>query len=270
MKSKLPFYSILILILCCSSLVNAQEGSEDKNPLYVTVTTLHGVDGFDFEAWKEVEKEYFDKVTSKIDLIHSHEVLMSYFAPQFSEIKVINVVNSWEDIMAINEMRVELIEEAWPDEEERKAFFEKQNSFYKSKHSDEIFLTSDYSKDFVKEPGQNRPFTFMLKNNIISDFEEEDSYENYKQYIKKIIFKNSKILGYFPFSHFWGDDSREFVELFVFDSFSDIELSQYESNALLSDIISEEEERRQFIASLFSAIESHETSFYRNIPSLSK
>lgn len=270
MKSKVLFFSLLILILFCSSPLRAQEESEDKKPLYVTVTTLYGVDGFDFESWKEIEEEYFNKVTSKIDLIHSHEVLMSYFAPQFSEIKVINVINSWEDIMTVNEMRVELIEEAWPDEEERKAFFEKQNSFYKSKHSDEIFLTSDFSKDFVKEPGQNRPFTFMLKNNIISDSEDEGSYENYKQYIEKVIFENSKILGYFPFSHFWGDDSREFVELFVFDSFSDVELSQYESNALLSKVVSGEEERREFLSSLFSAIESHETTFYRNIPSLSK
>lgn len=250
--------------------VIAQESIEEDKPMYVTVTTLYGVDGFDFEEWKEVEKEYFDKVTSKIDLIRSHEVLMSYFAPQFGEIKVINVINSWEDIMIINEMRVALIEEAWPDEEERKIFFEKQNSFYKSKHSDEIFLTSDYSKDLVKEAGQNRPFVFMMKNNILADTEDENSYENYSKYVENVIYNNSKILAYYPFSHFWGDDSREFVELFVLDSFSDVEMSQYESNALLSKIVPKEEEREQFLSSLFSAIESQQTSFYRNIPSLSK
>ena len=248
----------------------AQVDAEQENSMYVTVTTLSGVDGFDFEAWKEVEEEYFEKVTSKIDLILSHEVLMSYFAPQFGEIKVINVINSWEDIMTINDLRVELIEEAWPDEEERKAFFEKQNSFYKSKHSDEIFLTSDYKKDLIKEPGQNRPFTFMMKNNILSDIEEENSYENYKMYIENVIYKNSKILAYYPFSHFWGDDSREFVEILIFDSFSDVEMSQYESNALISKIIPKEEDRKEFLTSLYSAIESQETMFYRNIPSLSK
>ena len=195
---------------------------------------------------------------------------MSYFAPQFGEIKVINVINSWEDIMTVNEIRASLIEEAWPDEEERKAFFERQNSFYKSKHSDEIFLTSDYSKDLVKEPGQNRPFVFMMKNNILADTEDENSYENYGKYVENVIYKNSKILAYYPFSHFWGDDSREFVELFIMDSFSDVEMSQYESNALLSKIVPGEDERSEFISSLFSAIESQETSFYRNIPSLSK
>ena len=238
----------------------------DGEQSYVTITTLHGVDGFDFEAWKEVEEEYFNKVTSKIDLIRSHEVLMSYFAPQFGEIKVINVIGSWEDIMTINEMRMSLIEEAWPDEEERKAFFEKQNSFYKSKHEDEIYLTSESTKDLIREPGQNMPFTFMIKTNILSDTEDEDSYANYKKYFEEVVLKNSKVQGYYPFSHFWGDDSREFVELFVFDTFSDVEDSQYESNALLSKIVPEEEDRRNFLSSLFSAIESQETLFYRNIP----
>lgn len=268
LESLSPLF-LLLTFLCISPLIG-QETTEEEKPLYVTVTTLHGADGFDFEEWKQVEKEYFDKVTSKIDLIRSHEVLMSYFAPQFGEIKVINVINSWEDIMTINEIRVTLIEEAWPDEEERNAFFEKQNSFYKSKHSDEIYLTSDYSKNLVKEVGQNRPFTFMIKNNTLSDTEDEDSYENYKKYVENVIFKNSKILGYYPFSHFWGDDSREFVEMFVLDSFSDVEMSQYESNALISKIVPVEEDRVKFLNSLFSAIDSQQTTFYRNIPSLSK
>lgn len=270
MNSQLLFSLVLFIVFLSVDPILAQEDEKEQSVAYVTVTTLHGVDGFDFEAWKEVEEEYFEKVTSKIDLIRSHEVLMSFFAPQFGEIKVINVIDSWEDIMIINEMREALIQEAWPDEEERKAFFEEQNSFYKSQHSDEIFLTSEYSKKLVREPGQNNPFTFMIKNNILSDTEDEDSYENYKMYFKEVVLRNEKVKGYYPFSHFWGDDSREFVEMFVFDTFSDVEASQYESNALLSKIVPKEEDRRNFLSSLFSAIESQETLFYRNIPSLSK
>lgn len=270
MKFKaLPLILISTLFLICFPVIG-QETEESFEPKYVTITTLHGVDGFDFEAWKEVEQEYFEKVTSKIEQIESHEVLFDYFAPQFGEIKVINVMNSWEDIIAINEARSALIEEAWPDEEERKSFFEKQNSFYKSKHSDEIFLTSPYSKDLKKETGQNVPFIFMIKTNILSDIEDEDSYDNYKLYFEEVISKNRKILAYYPFRHFWGDDSREFVEMFVMDSFSDAELSQYESNALLSKMLPDQNDRTQFLLSLFSAIERQETSFYRNIPALSK
>lgn len=270
MKIKHLSYLILFVAIVCVSPLFGQESKEEASTQYVTVTTLHGVNGFDFEEWKAVEQEFFEKVTSKIDLIISHEVLMSYFAPQFAEIKVISVINSWEDIMAINEMRVTLIEEAWPDEEDRKAFFEKQNSFYKTKHADEIFLTSELSKKFIPESGQNMPFTVMLKTNILADTEDDNSYDNYKRYITEVIQKNDKILGYYPFSHFWGDDSREFIEMLIFDSFSDVELSQYESNALISKIVPKEEDRKQFLTSLYSAIESQETMFYRNIPSLSK
>ncbi len=270
MKFKVIPTTLICILFLFAAPLSGQEGEEDFEPMYVTLTTLHGVDDFDFEEWKEVEREFFEKVTSKIDQIISHEVLFDYFAPQYGEIKVVNVIDSWEDIMAINESRRALIEEAWPDEEERKAFFEKQNSFYKSKHSDEIFLTSPYSKDREKEAGQNHPFTFMIKTNILSDYEDQDSYANYRLYFDKVIMNNRKILAYQPFRHFWGDDSREFIEIFVMDSFSDAELSQYESHALLSKMYPNENDRRQFLSSLFSAIESQETSFYRNVPSLSK
>ena len=133
-----------------------------------------------------------------------------------------------------------------------------------------IFLTADFAKQIVKEPGQNVPYVFMLKTNILSDTEDEDSYDNYKKYVKEVVYNNSKIQAYYPFNHFWGDDSREFVEIFVLNSFSDAELSQYEANALLAKMFTDEEARKEFIASIFSAIDSQNTSFYKNIPSLSK
>lgn len=270
MKHTLSIFAFVLLLLVNHNEVNAQDTEVADRPIFITITTLQGADGFDFEEWLAIEEEYFEKVTSKIDLLTSHEVLMSYFAPQFGEIKVINVINSWEDIVKVNERRKELIEAAWPDEEERAAFFEKQNSFYKSKHSDEIFLTADNAKDLDKLPGQNVPYVFMIKTNILSDTEDEDSYENYNRYVEEVIDHNSKIQAYYPFSHFWGDDSREFMEMFVLDSFSDAELSQYEANSLLSDMFPDEAARKEFLASIFSAIESQSTSFYRNIPSLTK
>ena len=270
MKFRLTSLSLLLFLCISVTETIAQESNEEDRPVFVTITTLQGADGFDFEEWRAIEEEYFTKVTSKIELLASHEVLMSYFAPQFGEIKVINVINTWEDIVRVNERREELIEEAWPDEEEREAFFEKQNSFYNSKHSDEIFLTADFAKEMIKEPGQNVPYVFMLKTNILSDTEDENSYDNYKKYVKEVVYNNSKIQAYYPFNHFWGDDSREFVEIFVLDSFSDAEMAQYEANGLLSDMFAEEAERKEFLASIFSAIESQKTSFYKNLPSLSK
>jgi len=268
---KLRYVSLLFLFVLSVNCAPVQAQVEDSDePQYVTITTLYGVHNFDFQAWKAVEEEYYDKVTSKIDLIKSHEVLVSYFSPLNSEIKVINVIDNWTDIAEINEMRSELIEEGWPDLEERNRFFEKQNSFYKSKHSDEIYLTTHFRKDLVREPGQNVPFVFMVRTNILSDSEDEHSYENYKQYVKQVLFENSKILAYYPFNHFWGADSREFVEIFVVDSFSDVELSGYENHALMTQMIPDEQERTEFLRSMNSAVESQNTAFFKNVPSLSK
>ena len=112
MKYRLFSLSFLLFLFISVNETIAQETTEEDRPVFVTITTLQGADGFDFEEWKAIEEEYFTKVTSKIDLLASHEVLMSYFAPQFGEIKVINVINSWEDIVTVNERREELIAEA--------------------------------------------------------------------------------------------------------------------------------------------------------------
>jgi hypothetical protein len=266
------YLSLLLFIVIFSGISNttAQESTQEKEQDYITVTTLQAADHVDFEAWKAVEEEFFNKVTSKIDLIKSHEFLVSYFSPLLSEIKVINMIGNWQDIALINEKRLELIESAWPDEEERNAFFELQNSFYKTRHSDEIYLASEFMKKLDREEGQNVPFVFMVRKNILSDYEDENSFENYQRYVQEVLYKNSKVLAYYPFRHFWGADSREFIELFVFDTFSDVELAKYETNALMNQLIEDEEGRKDFMASIYSAIESQKTSFYKNVPSLSK
>ena len=58
MNSKLLF--VLAFFITFSSIDHAlaQEDENEPSSSYVTVTTLHGVDGFDFDAWKEVEEEH--------------------------------------------------------------------------------------------------------------------------------------------------------------------------------------------------------------------
>ncbi len=143
------------------------------------VTTLHGVENVDMNAWKRVEEEYFDKVTSKNDLIISQEVLINYFSPSLSDVKLITVYKFWEDIQNITAYREELIEQAWPDEKERKAFFEKQNSFYTNYHSNDIYTSTKYSiplnEDEKKSTSQ--PFVYFEQTNILADYDGKDSYE---------------------------------------------------------------------------------------------
>ena len=72
MKNKISLIIPVIILFLFSSIVISQHKKENLESLYVTMITLHGVEGADYDEWLEVEKEYFDKVTSKIDIMLYH------------------------------------------------------------------------------------------------------------------------------------------------------------------------------------------------------
>lgn len=270
MRSQLAIFLFFLSSVLLVNNTHGQEAESDFEPTYVTVTTLRGVADFDMQAWLRLEQEYFDKVTSKIDLILGHEVLFSYFAPNYTEILLINVIRSWEDIMAVNALREELIAGAWPDEEERRIFFERQNSFYKSFHSDEIYLSSEFAKKWAKDEQREEPYVFVMNTSVLSDYENYDTYDNYQQFVEQVLHKEPNLLGYLPYRHFWGADSREFVEVFVFDSLEAIVKHKENKSQLLEELMPDDMSRKLFMNSIYSAIESKETGIYTNVPSLSK
>jgi hypothetical protein len=83
-----------------------------------------------FDDWKVTEKEYFDKVNKKNDLILSSGYFMHYFTPDNSEIVMVNVYKNWKDIEMANVKSSELVKSAWPYETARNAFFGKQAKYY--------------------------------------------------------------------------------------------------------------------------------------------
>jgi len=272
MKSK--YFSFLFLAISIL-FVNNTRGQDDKSnfePVYITVRTLHGVEGSDLEEWRAVEEEYFDKVINKIDLLLSHEVLINYFDNNLSEVKIINVFNKWDDIEKIYNIRDDLIEKAWPNEDERKAFFEKQNSFYSNFHSDEIYTSTEFGKYLSPEIKKVRKesFVFFEKTSILSDYEDDDSYKYYEEYVENVIFKNPLIRAYHPYRHFWGADSREFIEMLVVDSMEDLEAVLKTNQDLLDKMVPDPLKRKEFLKIFEKAIEGQSTAIYKNIPSLSK
>lgn len=48
----------------------------------------------------------------KNDLILSHEMMVNYYSPELSELKIVNVFRSWDDIQKSTHIRKELIEKA--------------------------------------------------------------------------------------------------------------------------------------------------------------
>jgi len=273
MKNKSTFFIILFAISMVTTLSYAQlENTNVFVPMYTTVITLHGVSGEDLSEWKATEQEYFDKVTSKIDLLISHEVLISNIANDFSDIKVVNVYRSWNDIQKVNNIRENLIQSAWPDEELRKQFFEKQNSFYTNYHSDEIYTSTKFGfpvKEDVKK-SQKKSFAYFVQTSTLSDDNGKDSYEDYIKYVKNVFQKNHFIKGYYPLRHLWGSDSRDFIEIFVVNSAEDIKKVIENNKTLLKKLVPKDKERKDFIEVYEKGILNRSNAIYVNVPSLSK
>ena len=81
--SKNLVFGMLIFTFLLSIGVCSQD---DFKPVFITVTTLHRNLNSDGKDWKKTEQEYYDKVTSKNDLIIGSEILHHYFTDDSSEI----------------------------------------------------------------------------------------------------------------------------------------------------------------------------------------
>ncbi len=272
MKSKLSSIISVIILFLFSSIMSAQHKKENLESMYVTVITLHGVEGADYDEWLKVEKEYFDKVTSKIDMMLGHEVLVRYYSNDLSEIKVINVFKAWSDIEYVNEVREVLIQKAWPKEADRNAFFQKQNSFYTNYHSDEIYITTNLSKLMpeLEKASLKNPMVYYIDTNILSDKDNKDAYKLYEEYLNAVVYKNSYIKAYYPLRHYWGADSREFLEIYVVNSLSNLEKSLEMDQTLFKLFMPDKAKREGFLKAYRSTVLAHKDDLYKNVPSLSK
>jgi hypothetical protein len=187
-KSRNLVYGMFVLTFLLSIVSNAQE---EPKPVFVTVTTLHRNLNSDGKDWKKTEQEYFDKVTSKNDLIIGSEILNHYYTANSSEILHVSVFKTWEDIEKSDAVTDDLIKKAWPDEKERTAFFEKYNSYYSPMHSDEIYssvLTAKEFKATTKEP----MIVYVRK----SQMSMTGQGKGMKEYNEKITMNNPYIKGY--------------------------------------------------------------------------
>jgi len=272
MNNKISVIFSVIVLFLMGAIVSAQHKKENFESKYATIITLHGVAGADFDAWLKVEKEYYDKVTSKIDIIRGHEILVRYFGNDISEIKVINVFDNWNDIEYVNNLRESLIVEAWPDKDERDTFFEKQNSFYTNYHTDEIYMTSTLSKMMTasEKASLKNPMVYYIDTNILSDNDNSNSYKMYEEYLNAVTYKNSYIKAYYPFRHYWGSDSREFLEIYVVNSLSNLEKAIEANKKLFEMHMPDKAKRKEFLDTYRKTVSGHKDGLYKNVPSLSK
>jgi len=136
MKSLIKIFTTMLLtFLFVSEISFAQSEGH-----YYTVTTWKieiPENGSNAEFMKLME-EWYAKVTSRNDKIISERVLRHQSGSDMRDWVFITEYASWNDIDAANDMQNKLIDEGWPDKENRKKFFD---SFWKyvETHSDEIY-----------------------------------------------------------------------------------------------------------------------------------
>ena len=139
----------------------------------------------------------------------------------------------------------ELSKEAWSDDEERKAYFNKRNAYYSNLHSDEIYATMSGAK-VLQEP--TKDMILYLRTSHFA-FPEDGTNDEFKtlrsEFNEKVIHKNELIKGYYPGAHVYGADRTEFVEAFFFDSTADLDKMFDRNDELRNEAWPDEEARKE-------------------------
>ena len=268
---------LLFTFLLANSLFSQDEAEakEEFKSAVLSVTTVHWnpdkTDGSQ-EEWNAIEKEYHEKVTMKNDLILHANFLTHYFTADNSEAKAITVYASLEDIAKAGKRTGELIEEGWPVEAERDAFFKTRNSYYSSLHSDELYNTLPGGVFMEEQPED--PMVYYVR---VSHFEFPDDGSNdeikamHEEFLENVTYKNDFIKGYYPSRHYYGSDSRQMVEVFVVKSLADIEASFDKNTELINAHWPDEDARKEFFKKYSSYWTGwHGDYIYQNVPGLGK
>lgn len=248
MKTNKLFFMVItaVLLLCNSTIVLAQE--EAKVPQYYTVTKMHwnmDYEGFDMDTWKAVEKEFLDKVVMKNEHLLGSSIYLHHTTPDNTELLYVQVFESWDAIDKAADRNEELSKEAWSDDEERKAYFNKRNAYYSNLHSDEIYATMSGAK-VLQEP--TKDIILYLRTSHFA-FPEDGTNDEFKtlrsEFNEKVIHKNELIKGYYPGAHVYGADRTEFVEAFFFDSTADLDKMFDRNDELRNEAWPDEEARKE-------------------------
>jgi len=133
---KLSICFLLTVVLVLSGILYAQE--EESHVFTVVTFELLSPEGSSYAEFDSLAALWVEKVTKKNEFIVS-EITMSHMWGNNSEdFVVITETKSFADVEKAQSRNFELVEEAWPDEEERQNYFEAYIKYF-GKHSDEIY-----------------------------------------------------------------------------------------------------------------------------------
>jgi len=258
-------------MLFIAFLPSALVAQNDPTLLVVVRSHFNPSSTSNVEEWKAHEKEYFDKVTLKNDLIVRTNVLVHYYTEDNSEVLFVSAYRSWEDIDKATAKDNELIRAAWPDSLQRRAFFVKRRSYYTPVHSDEIRTITPNSKIFPPDTASHIYYIRTTHRAFPADAKPGEYTQLQNEFDQNVTLKNTLIKGYYPSRHLWGADSRDFVEAYVYSSMTDLEKSRDASEALVKAHWPDETKRKEFFNRFDKYFENwHGDALYRNVPVLRK
>jgi hypothetical protein len=250
----------------------SENKSEIDKPYYSIVYKLKDKDSVNLEERRKLEQEYFDKVTNQNKYIAGHEFLINQNEGGKNDIVIINTFKNWGDIEKSEILTEELIAKAWPDETARKAFFESLNSGYELSYSNDIYLSTLNEKkiDAAYAKERKEPMYFYIVINKLADYDNEDSRDAYEDYVNEVTFKNPHIKAYYARRHYIGSDSRDFIEMYIAESYDEIINSFDYDKELLAKLFPDQKSKEDFIEIYGRGVESASAFFYTNVPSMSK
>lgn len=268
-NSKLFTFGTTLLMLFWNLNMNAQE---EANPVFIVMTTMHKIPLVNEVELQKTEQEYYDKVTSKNELIIGSEILHHLYTPNSTEILFINAYRTWIDIEKSNSITEALILKGWPNKEKRTAFFDKKDSFYTAYHSDEILKSQPWAGQKDLNTDSKEPVLVYIRTSQLSNTNQKEGQWNaLKAYNEKITMKNPYVLGYYPSRHYWGNDSRDFMEAFLYKSLSDMEAASAKMQTLIESTWPDKKERKAFMDTMEKAFTGiHGDFVYRNEPTMRK
>lgn len=254
-----------VLLLNIPSFLMAQEQEADFVPAYILVHRVHLANQgeIDFDSWLETEMEYYEKVTAKNDLILHAGVYKHYLTPNSSELLFLTVYDSFADFENAMALSEKLIEEGWSSDEEREAFFEKQQTFYTGFYSDEMYSTLPYYKDVLDDV--DRQMLVHLRKHTIGE-----GGSGYELFFKEVTMKNKYVKGFYTMKHLLGGNNHDAFEVSIVQDLSDLEKSFKEELKLLKKLFPEEADRRAFLKEYGKIFSKHGDYIYKNVPELAK
>ncbi len=268
-------FRILLIVLSLAIIAGTGFAQPAEQPGYLTVTTVHwNMENKDFsmDKWKAIEKEYFEKVTSKNEYIVGSLFLMHYFTADNTELKIVNAYSSWENIEKAGQRSDELAKEAWPDEAQRTAFFKSQGAYFTNFHSDEIYSTLPYAKPLATKSAEPLIYYVMVRQMAFPEGgTRKESRELMTEYKDKVISKNPAFLAYYPSVHAWGANSQDFVEAYVLKSFEDLVKALDADTELAKTAWPDETARKDYFAKRNKYFTGqHADYIYTSVPELTK